>query len=187
MKKLLIALMAIISVFALTGCDSDTNPDTLTYESVTVDKLGLSLEKPNGWYQPGSNLEEEGYYEFIVPNQFSADDKIEGSLYIELTPFIEGMTLEDSYEVLEEVSAETGYRDFKFISQNKDLTILGAPAKELTYSYTEEFEGDRPSITSEALVITSRGLYRIGYNDETTDYNKFRKVLDHLYTTLKEV
>lgn len=190
MKKILFILGVVGALATFTACSSDTDPAKLEYEKVTDTDLGVEFEKPIGWYQNVDSETEPDLYQYIIPNQFTQEDRVEGYLGIYKMPVGEGEapTLEDSYAILkksrEEDSAEK--ENYSVVSDNKDVTIFGQPAKEITVKYdVDAQDSKRTTYSSTSVVVVNNQIFLVEYYDEEPDFNKYTDVKDKLYSTLK--
>lgn len=192
MKKILFILGVVGALATFTACNSDTDPAKLEYEKVTDAELGVEFERPAGWYQNVDSETDPDLYQYIVPNQFTQEDKVEGYLGIYKMPVDEGAnpTLEESYAVLKESreSYATEKENFSVVAENKDVSIFGQPAKEMTVKYDVATpDTKRTTYSTTATAVVNGKIYLIEYYDEEPDFNKYTDVKDKLYSTLKAI
>ena len=193
MKKSLIILTLLASVLAFAGCsNSNTDAASIEYESYTRDTMGIQFEKPKEWYEPIESADKEDFYIFVVPNQFSAEDKVEGRFQItKITDLSEDTILESAYKTYKDAklqALEGQVQNLSTIEDAKEATLFEAPAKEVIVQYDSTWGEDTRTVTEVGAVVLYNGsIYVVEYFDEKVDYDKYRPVLDKLYSTIKEI
>lgn len=191
MKKTLSLVGVLTAAMLLSACTSSTtDPDTITYEKITDAKLAVEFEKPTGWYENIDSETDPDVYQYIVPNQFSQDDRVEGYLAVYKLPVGEGATLDEALTKIKETSASMveGKENYSVVTESKDVTIMGQPGKEMVVKYDVAVQEDKKTtFKSTGITLIGANAYFVEFYDEETDYNKYMAVKDKLYSTLKSL
>lgn len=186
----------VVVAATFTGCGNSMDPTALTYEKVTDKELGVEFEKPTGWYENIDSETDPNLYQYIVPNQFSQSDRVEGFLAIYKMEGVDAeegsaaLPLEDVYKVVRDSKMESSKtkEDYSVVADGKDVTIAGQPAKEMVTKFSMKAQDDKvPTYDSFAVVVIGSNTYLLEYYDEEGDYNKYMGVKEKLYSTLKEL
>lgn len=190
MKKFLAFMGLVIIAFTFAGCGDSLDPAALTYEKVTDKDLAVEFEKPTGWYENVDSETDPDLYQFIVPNQFSQTDRVEGFLAVYKIAADEGndVSIDDAYKLIKDskVSLSQDKEGYEVVTDGKDATIFGMPAKEMVVKYSVAAQDDKVlTFDSVAVVLVGKSTYLVEFYDEEGDYNKYMPVKEKLYSTLK--
>lgn len=174
-------LLLTLTISLLTGCTWGE----LVYKTERLDKLGLSVGKPEMW---SSTRTESGdsYVDYIidVPEGKNEKNSIAGKMSIDLVKALpnETVKIQDEIDGLKKLFSNN--IDGLKILEEIDTTLMGLPARRVTL----QFRNNEDKTTLEKAVFTvtvkDNNAYVILFDDDVADFEKYLPVYNAMAASM---